>query len=151
MDRQPAYLDWYWRIALKWGTVNALIAQGDHDESLARAAHLSQAAMDTDDRTWRALAWEARARASLSCGNAPEALEHVVKALNECEGATVPVAEWRVRATAASVFKANGDFRQASEHADLGLAITRRLAESMPAADPLRSTFARRSALHLGV
>jgi DNA-binding winged helix-turn-helix (wHTH) protein/tetratricopeptide (TPR) repeat protein len=151
MGRQPAYLDWYWRLPLEWGMVNALIEQGDHNESLARATHLSQAAMDTDDRTWRALAWEARARAALSCGEALEALEHVVRALNECEAATIPVAEWRVRATAAAIFKAKGDLREASKHVDLGLAVTRRLAESMPAADPLRSTFERRSALHLGV
>ncbi|MGR9438645.1 AAA family ATPase (plasmid) [Rhizobium leguminosarum] len=151
MDRQPAYLDWYWRLVLEWGMVNSHIEQGDHDEGLARATHLSQAAMNTDDRTWRALAWEARARAALSCGKAPEALEHVTRALNECEGGMAPIAEWRVRATAAAIFKAKGDLRQASNHAELGLAVTRRLAESMPAADPFRSTFERRSASHLGV
>jgi DNA-binding winged helix-turn-helix (wHTH) protein/tetratricopeptide (TPR) repeat protein len=151
MRHQPTYLDWYWRLPLEWGMVNALIEQGDHDERLARAAHLSQAAMDTDDRTWRALAWEARARAALSCGKPPEALEHIARALNECEGAMLPVAEWRVRATAAAIFKAKGDPSQASKHIDLGLAVTRQLAESIPAADPLRSTFVRRSALHFDV
>jgi tetratricopeptide (TPR) repeat protein len=151
MGGQPAYLDWYGRLPLEWGVVNALIEQGDHDESLARAAHLSQAAMNTDDRTWRALAWEARARAALSCGKAADALEHVERALNECEAATIPVAEWRVRAVAAAIFKAKGDLHEASRHVELGLAVTRRIAESIPAADPLRSTFMRRSALHLGV
>ncbi len=92
MSQRPAYLDWYWRLALEWGMVSALIAQGDHGESLARATHLSQAAMNTDERVWRALAWEARARATLSNGNASEALQCVVKALKECEGANVPVA-----------------------------------------------------------
>ncbi|MGL4959766.1 MAG: AAA family ATPase [Inquilinus sp.] len=143
--RQPVHLDWYFRLALEWGMVGALIANGDHAAALSRAEHLSDLAAQTDERTWQALAWEARARAALACGEASEAMADVAKALAACDGVEVPLAEWRVHATGAVVCKAAGDLRQARTHDRRGAAIRKRLAGTLPEGDPLRSMFERRS------
>ncbi|MGL4961019.1 MAG: ATP-binding protein [Inquilinus sp.] len=145
MARQPVHLDWYWRLALEWGMVGALIANGDHVAAHARAERLCDLAAQTDERSWQALAWEARARAALACGEASEAIVHVAKALAACDGVTVPLAEWRVHATGAMAHKAAGDHRQARTHGRLGAAIRKRLAGTLPERDPLRSKFERRS------
>jgi tetratricopeptide (TPR) repeat protein len=145
MERQPVLMDWYWRLALDWGMVGALIANGDHDAAHLRAKCLCDLAAQTEERTWQALAWEARARAALACGAVSEAMADVAKALARCEGVTVPLAEWRVHATGASVFKAIGDAGQSGKHSRLGGAIRERLAGSLPEGDPLRSKFECRS------
>jgi len=145
MARQPVHLDWYWRLALEWGMVGALIANGDHAAAHVRAARLCDLAAQTDERSWQALAWEARARAALACGEESEAMADVAKALAACDGVTVPLAEWRVHATSAKVHKAAGDVRQARAHGRLGAAVRRRLASTLPEGGPLRSTFERRS------
>jgi hypothetical protein len=146
MRRQPVHLDWYWRLALEWGIVNILIAQSDYAAAVARAVRLCELAMKTDERTWQALAWEALARAVLSNGDATEAVSHVVKALATCEGVQIPLAEWRVHATATITYKATSDAHRAREHARLGAATTKHLAESLPEGDPVRLQFERRSA-----
>jgi hypothetical protein len=86
MERQPANPDSYWRLALEWGMLNVLIAHGDHPAALSRAKRLCDLPVQTDERTWQALAWEAHARAALSCGEAEKAGGHVEKALAACEG-----------------------------------------------------------------
>lgn len=143
MERQPVHLDWYWRLALEWGMVNLLIADGDGAE--ARAERFCDLAAQTDERAWQALAWEARARASLAHGATPEAVHHVAKALAACEGVEVPLAEWRAHATAASIYEAAGDADKGRTHARLSAFIRKRLAETLPAGHPLRRTFERRA------
>jgi hypothetical protein len=145
MARQPVHLDWYWRLALEWGMVNVLIADGDHPTALSRAERLCDLAAQTDERTWQALAWEAHARAALPCGEAAKAIDSVGTALAACEGVQVPLAEWRVHATCASAFKALGDDPRAGTHTRLGAAARKRLAESLPEDHPVRLTFERRS------
>ncbi|GGF32151.1 hypothetical protein GCM10011611_42880 [Aliidongia dinghuensis] len=145
MERQSVHMDWYWRLALEWGMVNVLIAVGDHPTALLRAERLCDLAAQTDERTWQALAWEARARAALSSGEAEEAGGHVERALAACQEVQVPLAEWRVHATCASAFTALGDDHRAGTHARLGAAVRKRLAESLPDGHPVRLTFERRS------
>jgi DNA-binding winged helix-turn-helix (wHTH) protein len=145
MARQAVHLDWYWRLALEWGMVNALIAVGDNPTAVSRAGRLCDLAAQTDEQAWQALAWEARARSVLALGKGSEAMADVARALIACDGVTVPLAEWRVHATAAMVHKAAGDIPLATKHSCLGAAIRERLAGTLPQADPLQSTFVRRS------
>jgi DNA-binding winged helix-turn-helix (wHTH) protein/tetratricopeptide (TPR) repeat protein len=145
MGRQPVLMDWYWRLALEWGMVGALIANGDHATALSHAERLCGLAVQTDERAWQALAWEARARAALACGATAESIGHVANALAACEQVKVPLAEWRVHATGAMAYKAAGDLRRARTHHRLGAAIRSRLADTLPEGDPLRSKFERRS------
>ncbi|MEJ0096097.1 MAG: AAA family ATPase [Methylocella sp.] len=145
MESQPVHLDWYWRLVLEWGMVNLLIADGDQAAARARAERLCDLAMQTNERAWQALAWEARARAALSCSKTSEAIDHLLKALAACEGVQAPLAEWRVHATGAMVYEAAGDVCGAGTHVRLGAALRNRLAETLPEGHALRLTFERRS------
>jgi hypothetical protein len=145
MERQPVHLDWYWRLALNWGIVNVRIAEGNHSAALERAKQLCDLAERTDERAWQALAWEAQARANLLSGKMAEAADCAAGALAACDGVQVPIAEWRVHATSAMVYKAGGDIRRATRHNQLGAAVRKRLAESLPEGDPVRLKFEQRS------
>ena len=81
----------------------------------------------------------------LSSGEALKAIDAVGKALAACEGGQVPLAEWRVHATCANIFKALGDTHRADTHARLGAAIRKSLAEKSAGGRPVRMTFERRS------
>jgi DNA-binding winged helix-turn-helix (wHTH) protein len=145
MERQPIHLDWYWRLALEWGMVNLLIANGDQTGAQLRAQRLCDLAAQTDERVWQALAWEARARAVLLLDEPSKAINHVANALAACEGGQVPLAEWRVHATAAAAYKNTGDLRRARTHAHLSARARKRLAVTLPQGHSLRLTFERRS------
>jgi hypothetical protein len=151
MERQPAHLDWYWRLPLEWGWVNLLIASGDRLTTLARAKHLCDLAGQTSERMWQALAWEAHARAALAFGDVAEAIDHVGKAVAACAGAQVPLAELRVQATGAIAYKAAEDTASAAQHARQGETIRSQLAESLSEGHPLRQRFEQRSGLLLGI
>ena len=151
MERQPAHLDWYWRLPLEWGMVNLLIFNGDRSTTLTRAKHLCDLAAQTSERTWQALAWEAHARAALAFDDAAEAIDHVEKALAACAGAQVPLAELRVQATAAVAYEAMGDTVSATRHTREGETIRRQLADSLSEGHPLRQRFEQRSGLLLAV
>jgi tetratricopeptide (TPR) repeat protein len=145
MEQQPGILDWYWRLPLEWGMVGVLVAVGDLPAATARAEQLCDLAMRADERTWQALAWEARARAALSSGNVTEALSHLTKALALCGAAQIPLADWRVHAACAATSRAGGNMAEAQTHTQLGLAARQRVAESLPDGHPLRLKFESRS------
>ena len=73
--------------------------------------------------------------------------DNVANALAACEGVTVPIAEWRVHATSAIIYKAVGDDRRAREHSRLGATVRQRLADSLPKDHPARLKFKHRSEL----
>jgi DNA-binding winged helix-turn-helix (wHTH) protein len=145
MERQPVHLDWYWRLALGWGMTNLLISHGDRSEMLASAKRLCDQAAQTDERAWQAMAEETLARATLSCGEAAEAVNHALKALAACEGVQIPLAEWRVHTTTAMIYQMLGDASRATEHFRMAAAIRTRLAGSLPENHFLPAKFERRS------
>ena len=126
--------------------VNILISMGDLPAATARAEHLCDLAMLTDERTLQALAWEARARVDLALKKRTEAVGHLANALSAGAGARIPLADWRVHATCATAYRAIGDMAQAKAHTQLGLAVVKQLAESLPEGHPLRLKFESRSA-----
>ena len=57
------------------------------------------------------------------------------------KGFEVPLAAWRVHATAAALYKRMGKSDVAEQHRALSRATILQLANSLPADEPLRSTF----------
>jgi DNA-binding winged helix-turn-helix (wHTH) protein/tetratricopeptide (TPR) repeat protein len=141
MENQPVILDWYWRLMLEWGVANLLIDAGDRAAAQARAARFVELAEQTEEWTWRALAWETQARAALDRGAATEAVECIRSALEAANGFETPLADWRVHETAAAAYQTLGKPRDAECHAQLGTAAKRRLAETLPEGHRLRMTF----------
>jgi DNA-binding winged helix-turn-helix (wHTH) protein/tetratricopeptide (TPR) repeat protein len=137
----PVMLDWYMTLMLEWGRVNLLLLAGSRTEAATRADRFVQLAGDTDERTWQALAFETWARVALERGATHEAAEGVEKAFAAAKGFETPLADWRVHATAAVVYRATGNLPLASRHADLGSAARQRLVESLPREHRLRRLF----------
>jgi hypothetical protein len=134
-------LDWYMTLMLEWGRVNLLLVTGSQLEAAARADRFVRLADDANERTWQALASETWARVALGRDAATEAVDSVKRALAATKGFETPLADWRVHTTAAAAYRAAGDPRAATRHADSGAAARQRLAESLPEEHRLRRLF----------
>jgi tetratricopeptide (TPR) repeat protein len=143
MDEQPVIFDWYWRLPLEWGLVNLTIEAGRQAEAYTRADRLVNLTHQTGERTWRALAWETKARAALHYGDVAEAEESIARALATTRESETPLADWRVHETAAAAYSASGNSELAGLHARLSAAGKKRLAESLPDGHYLRPAFER--------
>jgi tetratricopeptide (TPR) repeat protein len=101
MDRQKVIHDWYWRMILESGATDLALVQGDLVRARSLAESFLRATLSTAERTWQALAWEASARVAAAGYDTEQAYACVAKALSTMEGFEVPLAAWRVHATAA--------------------------------------------------
>jgi hypothetical protein len=133
--------DWYWRMPLEAGLTELWLAEG----YLARARHQAErflsVTLTTAERTWQALAWEANARVAIAGCDAPRAQECIAKASSTMEGFELPLASWRVHATAFEFYRSAGDRDSAERHRTLSRETIMRLANSLAAGDPLRHIF----------
>jgi hypothetical protein len=132
MACRPVHLDWYWRLALQWGLVNAHTAMDDGAAARRHAVRLCELASQTDEHAWQALAWEGQARVALLNDERSDAVTAIQKALAACEDFHIPIAEWRVHATASAVFRAIEDSHREANHAQLSAAAKARLLDKLP-------------------
>src|SRR4029077_19588876 len=94
----------------------------------------------TADRMFQALAWEANARLAMAETDLARAADCVAKAVDAMDGFEVPLAAWRVHATAAECAARAGNGRAAQHYRELSRATILGLANSLTE-EPLRSTF----------
>ena len=141
MDRQKTLNDWYWRMPLESGLTELWLAEGDLAQARPQAERFLGITLTTGHRTWQALAWEANARVALTERDAPRAQECIAEAFSTMEGFELPVASWRVHATAFELYRNAGDRDSAERHRALSREIVMKLANSLPAEEPLRQTF----------
>ena len=141
MDRQRTLNDWYWRMSLEWGLAELWLAVGDLSLARPQAERFLSLTLTTAERTWQALGWEANARVALTEPDAPRAQEYIAKALSTMEGFELPLASWRVHATAFELYRNSGERDSEEHHHALSRETIMKLANSLPADDPLRQTF----------
>ena len=141
MDKQVVMNDWCCRLVVESALTELWLAKGDIAQAQAQCARFLQAALATADRTYQAFAWEVNARVAMSEGDHKRAQECVGKALATMEGFEVPLAAWRVHATAMDVNAVAGNKKMAKHHRELSRATILRLADSLPAERSLRKTF----------
>ena len=65
----------------------------------------------------------------------------ITKALEGMEGFEIPLAHWRVHATAFELYRKSGNQIVAQQHLALGREMIMKLANSLPVEEPLRKTF----------
>jgi tetratricopeptide (TPR) repeat protein len=138
VDRQQVLLDWYWRAPLHSALTELWLKKGDAEKAQWEAQEFLKASLRTRERTYQALAWEANARIALIAGDHAAVEDCINKALSIVEQWKVPVAAWRVHATAA---EAATDPELAREHWRLSAETITRLADSLSRTEPLRETF----------
>jgi hypothetical protein len=114
MNSQKIMMDWYYRMPLEQKALTE-VWPGKKDLIRARqeAERFLNSATATAERTWQALAWEVNARVAMAEIDLKRAQDCVSGALVTMEGFEVPVAGWRVHATAAEVSQRAEDTDQA--------------------------------------
>jgi hypothetical protein len=141
MDRQRVMLDWYWRLQLESSLTEVWLAKGDLGQARRQAARFLEVAQATAERTWQALAWEANARVAMAGADVARAQACISKGLSTINEADLPLAAWRVHATAADLFGRSGDLGSAEHHRELGRVTILKLANSLPVDEPLQQIF----------
>jgi tetratricopeptide (TPR) repeat protein len=141
MDCQPVRFDWYWRMPLAAAFTELWLAKGDRTRARLDAERFLDATLASAERTWQGLAWEVNARVAMVELDTTRARECIAKALSTMQGFEVPLAAWRVHATAAELEEALGNLQTADSHRELSRATIQQLADSLPAEEPLRRIF----------
>jgi tetratricopeptide (TPR) repeat protein len=141
MDHQTMFLDWYWHMPLAAGLTELWLATGDCVRAQREAARFLDRTLATEERTWQGLAWEINARLALANRDHGRARKCIGQAVSTVQGFEVPLADWQVHATAAQIEEEAGNPESARAHRHSSRATILRLANSLPADEPLRKIF----------
>jgi DNA-binding winged helix-turn-helix (wHTH) protein len=141
MDRQTVFLDWYWRMPLAAGLTEVWLAKGDRVRAQQEAERFLDLSLATEERTWQGLAWEINARVALANRDAARARDCIARGVSTVQGFEVPLAAWKVHATAAQIEEESGSLESARSHLDLSRTTIMQLANSMEQREPLRKIF----------
>jgi tetratricopeptide (TPR) repeat protein len=141
MDRSPVEFAWVWRMPLESALTEFWLAKGDLIQARQQAESFLKTALATAERTWQALAWEANARVAMAELDLTRAQDCIAKALSAMEGFEVPLAGWRVHATAFELYQNSGNRDLAERHLALSRETVMKLANSLPTEEPLRETY----------
>ena len=141
MDRQSVIGDEYCRFLLESALTELWLAKGDLKQASAQSQQLLEFALGTEERTWQALAWDANTRVAMAQGDLARAVECIASALSTTEAFEVPLADWRVHATAAALDDRAGNVDSAKRHRKLSRTTILKIADSLAPEEPLRKTF----------
>jgi ATP/maltotriose-dependent transcriptional regulator MalT len=141
MERQMVMNDWHCRLVVESALTELRLAKGDIVHARAQAERFLQAALATAERTYQAFAWEVNARVAMAESDLARAQDCIAKALLTMEGFEVPLAAWRVHATATELYTLVGNKKSAEHQRELSHATILKLANSLPAEHSLRKTF----------
>jgi DNA-binding winged helix-turn-helix (wHTH) protein/tetratricopeptide (TPR) repeat protein len=141
MDRPGPTCVWYWRMPLESALTELWLAKGDLAQARPQAEKLLAITLATAERTYQGLAWEVNARIAIASQQWNRTEECIRKALSAIEGYEVPLAAWRVHATAFELFRKSGDKNLAERHLAISRETIMKLANSLPVGEPLRRIF----------
>jgi tetratricopeptide (TPR) repeat protein len=141
MDRSSITFNWFWRMRLESALTELCLAKGDLNQARSQAENFLKITLATAEHTWQALAWEVNARVAIAELDRARAQDCIAKGLSAMEGFEVPLAAWRVHATAFELYQNSGDRDSADRHLALSRETIMKLANSLPAEEPLRQTF----------
>ncbi len=141
MDRPAVIFDWYWHMRLESALTELWLAKGDLAQARPQAEKYLKVTLATAEHTWQALAWEVNARTAMAERDLARAQDCIAKGLSAMEGFEVPLAAWRVHATAAELSQRIKSRELAKRHLALSRDTIMKLANSLPAEEPLRHIF----------
>jgi len=141
MSRNPMMDDWYQSMPLQAGLVELWLRKGELAKARREAELFLDVTLATSERTYQGLAWEANARVAIAEHEWDREEECIAKGLSTVEGYDVPIAAWRLHGAAAKLYTRAGNTDLAEQQGKLGRATIMKLANSLAAEDPLRTTF----------
>ena len=124
LDRERSLMDWVLRILLHDGLSRYWLAKGELAQARREAEALRELASQPGERTYLSLAHRTLAEIAMAARQWDAAENEVSRALAAIENAEAPLAEWRVRATAARLYEKLGRAAESADH-------QRRLAETL--------------------
>src|SRR5262249_6482276 len=133
MERRSVALDWYRRTFIESVLAELWLAKGDLTQARLAGERFLKTASATEERTWLALAWETNARVAIAERDSARARDRIVKGLSALEGFELPLATWRVHATAFELYGSLGDHALTERLRQLSRATIMKLAHSLPA------------------
>lgn len=141
MDRLPAVWDWWWRMPVESALTELWLAKGDLAQARLHAERFMAIAFGTEEHTWQALAWEVNARVAIAGLDLTTAQDCIAKGLSAMEGFEIPLAAWRIHATAFELYRKSSNRDLAEHHLALSRETVMKLANSLLPEEPLRQTF----------
>jgi tetratricopeptide (TPR) repeat protein len=135
------FFHWYWRIQAQIGTCSAWLRAGNLASARSEADDLLHSALSTADPNLHALAWEMNVRLAMAEENWHEAEKSMDRALVVVENFEIPVAAWRVHATAWEVLRHGNHHTAAEEQRRRARDLILGIANSFAPEEPLRQMF----------
>ncbi|WP_158792136.1 AAA family ATPase [Granulicella sp. L60] len=133
MENQTVMLDWYLRLPLQCALAEMWLEQKVLANAREEADMFLGTALSTAERTWQALAWDMDARISIAENDRKRAERSISMGLDLVNGHQLPLAAWRVYATASVLHR--------SDHARMMRENILQIASSFPESHPLRAAF----------
>ena len=135
------FLHWFWRMTAQLGLSNVGLETRNITNARLEADGFLESSLSTDDPHLQALAWELKARVAMVEKQWRASEECVQKALLILEKFEVPVAAWRVHATAWHFYQNTDDNKTAETHRACAEACIVKIASSFLEDEPLRNSF----------
>jgi tetratricopeptide (TPR) repeat protein len=142
----PVTFDWYWRMIAEYETAHLWLAAGEPDRAEPHARLLLTLTLQTSERTFQVLAWNALAQVQLEQGNAGAALESIERAVALSKEHETHLATWRVHATASRAHRMLDQVADAYRSRELSVRASEPLLGTFPECHPLREFFRQRIA-----
>jgi tetratricopeptide (TPR) repeat protein len=140
LEHDQVLMEWMFRLPLQYGLSLCLLGQGELVRARQEAETLCELASLPGERTYVALGRQMLAEVALAGGDWNRADREITHALDSLKGAEVPLAEWRVYATLATVCETTGRPDEAAQHRTKSAYLRRQLADSLDESDELRTS-----------
>ena len=129
------------RLKLQHARIEALLATHQFADALSALKVHQRFVHSTAERTYHALTWDLLARIHLANHDVNLACDATVAALKITHEYDLPLADWKVSATASVVYHSLGRYDDAAGYRDRGLAAIRKLAAELDGEPGLREKF----------
>jgi tetratricopeptide (TPR) repeat protein len=135
------FLHWLWRMSAQLGLSDAWLQAGNLVNARLHADAFLRSALSTADPNVQVLAWELQARIAMAEQHSLSAEQAIKKGLEILEAFEVPMAAWRLHATAWDFYRNAVNKGTADHHLKCAASWILRIADSFPLTEPLRETF----------
>jgi DNA-binding winged helix-turn-helix (wHTH) protein/tetratricopeptide (TPR) repeat protein len=145
LEREERSMDWILHLPLHLGLSRYWLARGKFEPAWQEAERVCDMAARPGERTYLALARQSLTEIALAEKNWGQAEAEISKARATVEGGGEPLAEWRVYATAAKLYKQRHQEAKAAQCLDRSSSVLNQLADSLKQEPELRQLFLARS------
>lgn len=135
------FLHWWWRLMARLEASNAWLMSEDLANARISADDFLKSALSTADPFLQALAWDLHARVAMAENNFAEARGAIEQALAIIEKFEIPVAGWRICATAWRLHEHLKEHKQAETNRERADSCIVKIANSFVPEEPLRAKF----------